>query len=474
MRKSQSSSLAEAQDLFDVLSSRSMVAGKAMMTAYIHHGCLKNAIKLLIKMQDGGASVEMVSYIQLLEMCANQGAKALTQGKEVHSSVKRSGYERNIIIGNSLISMYGKCHSLEDAERVFDQMPEKDVVTWNALIAAHAQKKHEKEVLKLFLQMQQAGMLPNEVTCISILDSYTPPAHLFDAQWFQILVQQSGFCSDVALATALVNAHAKNGRLVSARIIFDIILEPNIISWTTMITSCCQHGCDLEALQLFKQMLQQGALPDLVTFATTINATTSLGSLKEGKAMHICSKFSLCEMELLVTNALVNMYGKCGHIGAALDIFDRVATRSLETWNIMIGIYAQHGGVTGAYHLLHRLEQVGLLPDKVTSVSYLSACSRAGLVEEALRYMNTMHLDNIDNSCFATLTLEHYDCIVDVLGRANQLHVVGSLLDALPLQPSGLSWMTVFTVCRDVLDVKGGEFIARHLIELDPMLVGFT
>ncbi|MCO5605995.1 hypothetical protein L7F22_060181 [Adiantum nelumboides] len=467
---SQSRSLMEARDVFEVLSTRSMAAAKSMLAAYIHHGYLKDAIKLLRKMQDEGASVEMINYVQLLEMCGNQGAEALAEGKEMHILIEKSGFQRHIIAGNSLISMYGKCHRLKDAEMVFDKMLERDVVTWNAIIVAHSQNEHRKEIMDFVYEMQQAGMLPNEVTFLCIVDSYTSQAEVLDAPWFQVLLQHSGFCSDVAVGTALVNAYAKDDRLASACNFFDLILEPNVISWTTMITSYSLHGHDAEALQIFKQMLQQGALPDRVTFFTTIRATTSLGSVKEGEIMHVYVKLSRLEMEQAVINALVNMYGKCGYVSAALDIFDKALTRDLDTWNVLIGIYAQHGNVTKAYSLLHHLQQTGLVPDKVTSVTYLSACSRAGLIEVALDFMLTMRLDN----CDTLPTLEHYDCIVDLLGRANQLVRVRRMIDMLPLQPRGLSWVTMFTVCRDLLDAEQGEFVAKHVLELDPMLSGFS
>ncbi|KAH7415669.1 hypothetical protein KP509_14G056200 [Ceratopteris richardii] len=471
---SQSCSLEEAQGVFNALLARSMVAAKAMVAAYIHYGCLSDALQLLIRMQNEGRSIESTNFIQLLDMCRSQGASALPEARKVHSLIKSSGLTRNTVVGNSLISTYGKCQSLADAQQVFDEILDKDVVTWNAMIAVYIENDYWNEGVKTFYQMQQVAIFPNEVTFICLLDLNSNRTELLYTPWFQIVLWHSGFCSETALATALVNAYSKGGSLASACNIFDIMQDPNVISWTTMISSYSSFSQDIEALQIFKQMLQQGGLPDTVTFMTILNVGASLGSILEGKILHVYVKLCHVEVECSIANGLINMYGKCGFVDVALDIFNRVSSCSLETWNIMIGIHAQHGGAAEAHYLLWCLRQAGLVPDKITLVNYLSACSHAGYVEAALDYVLSSCTDTCDIHQGAMPTLQHYDCIVDVLGRAGQLDRIQCVISTLPFQLSGLSWMTVLSVCRDLLTEGQAEFIAKHVLELDPLLLGFS
>lgn len=451
----------DAQKLFEVLSSENVVASNAMLAAYAQHGCLNDAVKLLAKMQHEGTVVDMICYIHMLEVCGKQAA--LAEGKQMHAYIRRSGYEGVIVIGNALVSMYGRCQSLDDAQKVFDKMPNRDVVSWNAIISAYAQNGDRKAAMRIFDQMQQAGMIPNKVTFICVLDAVSSQADLLDTRWFHARVQLSDFHSDVIVATTLINMHGKTGNLINALNTFDLLREPNVVSWTAMISAHSFNNQDKEALQFFEQMLQQGAVPDVVTFLNTIGACTSLAALKEGKIMHVRLRHFVSEFELAVVNGLVNMYGKCGDLGASWSVFDKITTRNIATWNVMISTYAQHGLGDEAFVLLDRMQQEGLAPDRVTYVTYLSACSHAGLINEAFGCLLGMNGDDFG----VPPVLEHYDCIVDLLGRAGQSHEAEIVVDVLPLQPSPLSWMTLLTVCRNLLDVERGERSAKHVVEVD-------
>ncbi|MCO5605980.1 hypothetical protein L7F22_060166 [Adiantum nelumboides] len=458
---SQCGSLKNAQKLYKILSARNVVASNAMLAAYSQHGCLRDALKLLVDMQHEGIIVDMISYIHMLDVCGKQAA--LAEGKQMHDCIKRSGYGERIIIGNALVSMYGRCQSLEDAKQAFDEMPERDVVSWNAIISAFVDNGVCKEALRFFDLMQQGGFIPNTVTFICVLDAISSQADLLHARWFQMRLQLSEFCSDVIVATALINMYGKTGSLTNARTSFDNLREPNVVSWTAMISASSFNGHDKEALQIYEQMLQQGVVPDVVTYLNTIVACTSLAALNEGKRVHVYVQHCGSELEIAVVNGLVNMYGKCGDLFAACSLFEETYSYNVASWNVMMSLHAQHGLGDEALLLLQQMQKGGIAPDRITYITYLSACSRAGLLEEAVCCLWILNGDTLAVSA----AVEHFDCIVDLLARAGQSCEAETVIELLPFHPSPLSWMTLLTVCRNLLDVERGECSAKHVIEVD-------
>ena len=461
---SQWGSLSDAQRLFDALSHSNVVASNAMISAYAHHGCLKEALKLLERMQFGGVSIDMVTYMSMLDVCGSRSA--LSEGRQIHACIKQSGYEGEVIVGNALVTMYGKCQSLPDALKVFDEMLEKDVISWNAMISVYAQIGGGcRMALSLFNRMTQAGMIPNNVTYVCVLESIANKEDLITAHsFYSHILLSGGFSSDVMVATTLINMHGRTGSLEDTYDIFDLIPEPNVISWTAMISAHSLHRHDQKALQLFAQMLLQGSIPDMVTYLNVIVSCTNLMVLNEGKFVHI--RLNECEFatELPVANALMNMYGKCGELAIGWYLFSRMPIRNLASWNVMIATCAQHGLRADSQCLLKQMDEVEIMPDKVTFVTYLSACSHIGSVEEAIYSLSYTNVDEVG----MIPTLEHYDCIVDMFGRVGQLYEAESVISIMPFQPSALSWMTLLTTCRNLPDAEGGQSSLNHIVEVDP------
>lgn len=453
-------SLEDSERAFDAVSKLNVVAWNAMIGAYTQHGCLHEALELLDRMQHEDVRPDKINFLSILDACGSQ--QALAEGKQMHGCIRRSGYETDSTVANALISMYGRCGSLYDARRFFNNMLQRNVVSWNAMIAAYARNGHGKEALELFDLMLQDGLTPDKVTFISILDACATQAALSAGKWIHTCILPKEWQSDVVVATALVNMYGKHGYLVDARLVFDLMPQRNVVSWTAMIAAYCLHGHDKDALQLFDRMMQEGMIPDEVTFLSIICACTNQGVLYQGNIVHTRSKYIALESEITISNALINMYGKCGSLVAACSIFGTMSFRNLATWNVMIAVCAQHGLGKAALNLFYQMQQEGMLPDKVTFVSILSACSHAGLVVKSVEYLLTMNDDH-----GVTPGLEHYDCIVDSLGRAGQLIEAESVINKMPFQPTAVSWMALFSACRTLEDVGQGKRSAEYAFELD-------
>ncbi|KAH7374045.1 hypothetical protein KP509_17G084900 [Ceratopteris richardii] len=459
---SECGSLKDARELFDILSSKNVDTSNAMLAAYSQHGCLNNAIKLLGEMKHEGFEIDLINYIHLIDVCGRKAA--LLEGKQMHACIQRSPYRGSVTVGNALVSMYGRCQSLDNAQSVFDEMPERDVISWNAMISAYVQNGVRRQAMQIFHQMQQAGVMPNKVTFICILDAVSSQADFLETRWLQARLQYDEFYSDVVVATSLITMYGKIGDLTGVVNTFDLLPAPNVISWTAMISAYAFNGNEIEALQMYEQMLQHGMVPDVVTFLNVIVSCTSLMALYTGKTMHVRAQYCGSEVDVAVYNGLVNMYGKCGDLHAACNTFNGISACNLASWNVMMSLYAQHGLVDGALFLLEQMHQCEVAPDRITYVTYLSACSHGGLLKEAIGCL--LYIDKDDSELKPSL--EHYDCVVDLLGRAGHSCEAEAVVKLLPFQPSPLSWMTLLTVCRSLLDIERGICAANHVFEVDP------
>eukprot|EP00249_Psilotum_nudum_P024144 c29105_g13_i1 orf=356-1066(+) len=214
------------------------------------------------------------------------GREDFTEGKQVHASIVATGFEEDVVVGNALVNMYAKCSRLEGARCLFEKMSRRSVVSWNCMITAYVQHGRGEEAFRLFRQMQVEGVIPDKITFTSILSACATKGVLAEGKTIHACIVASGFESDDAVATALVNMYSKCGSLADARTTFDKMPDRNVVSWNVMIAAYAHHGQGENALSLFREMILAGAIPDRVTFVSTLSACASQGSLFEGKLVH--------------------------------------------------------------------------------------------------------------------------------------------------------------------------------------------
>lgn len=298
----------------------------------------------------------------------------LENGRLIHSYIAAQGWEQDTHLSNHIISMYGKCWAMADAQSVFDKMHDRDVVSWNSMIAVYAQHGHGHEAIQLFKDMEHKGMEPDMVTFIGTLRTCTDPEALCQGEWIHACILNCGFEADSVVSTALLNMYGKCGALEPAHIVFHKLHPCDTIPWNAMIAAYLQQGCDRQALDYFYEMQRHGIKPDKVTFVSVVTACTSLHALDEGKIIHSqIGEYGL-ESDVIIGNTLINMYGKCMVTEKSRFVFDRMQHRDLASWNAMLGAYAQVLDGTSAMHLFEHMQQENVRPDKITYVSLLCAC----------------------------------------------------------------------------------------------------
>ncbi|XP_057848257.2 pentatricopeptide repeat-containing protein At3g16610 isoform X3 [Cryptomeria japonica] len=426
-------SIHKACELFDKMPQRDVISWTSLIAGCLQNGVVEKALETFKQMQLGGVKPNSTTFASILPACARMGA--LDQGMGLHRSIVERGILSDIVVANALVDMYGKCGSIHKACNLFDKMPQKNVITWTAMIAGYAQNGLVEKALEAFTQMQLAGIKPNSTTFASILPACAKMGAVEQGMDIHQSIIERGFMSDLVVANALIDMYAKCGIIHKAREVFDKMPQKNVISWNAVISGYTQNGCVEKALGTFKQMQSAGVKPDSTTFVCILPACAKMGALEQGTDIHQ----SIMEMNILlgvaVANALVDMYAKCASIQKARELFDQMPQRNVISWTAMIAGYAQNGFCKDALSLFESMKLSRTHPDHVSFSCILLACSHAGLVDEGCKYFNL-----ISDSYRITPTIDHYVCMVDLLGRAGYLEETLNFIIKMPIKP--VKWVT--------------------------------
>ncbi|KAH9800319.1 pentatricopeptide repeat-containing protein [Citrus sinensis] len=451
------------------------------------------AIKFYVRMILSGFVPNTYTFPFILKSCAK--ISAISEGKQIHAHVLKLGLESDPFVHTSLINMYAQNGELEsarlvfnksslrdavsytalitgyasrgyldDARQLFDEMPVRDVVSWNAMIAGYAQSGRYEEALAIFQKIREENFVPNESTVVTVLSACAHMGSLELGNWVCSLIEGHGLGSNLHVTNALIDMYSKCGDLVKARDLFESIEKRDVISWNVMIGGYTHTSDYKEALMLFRQMLQSNIEPNDVTFLSVLPACAYLGALDLGKWIHAYIDKNHQKLNnVSLWTSLIDMYAKCGNIKAAEQVFDGMGYKTLASWNAMISGLAMHGKADKALSLFSRMIGEGLQPDDITFVGVLSACNHAGLLDIGRQYFNAMIQDYKISP-----KLQHYGCMVDLLGRAGLFDEAEALLKTMEMKPDAAIWTSLLGACRVHGRLELGESVAKHLLELEP------
>ncbi|KAH9318666.1 hypothetical protein KI387_020435 [Taxus chinensis] len=328
-------------------------------------------------------------YSALLEGSIN--AKALPQGKLVHAHMLQLGFKTDGFLETKLLIMYIKCRNLEDARDVFEKMPQRNVVSWNAIIGAYARSAHCVKAITLFYQMGEAGIKPDGFTFASVLPACAKLSSLNHGRKIHAGIIRNGLKSDIVVENALIDMYVKCGSIEGARNVFDDMPELNVVSWSAMIAGYAQGGCFDEALKLFEQMHLAGVKPDSFTFVGVLPVCTTFAALEQGKEVHGAIVRSGFDSNIFVGNALLDMYVKCGSIGDARKVFDKIPVKNVISWTSMVVGYVQNGCVNEALELFRKMPERNV----VSWTAMVAGYAQIGCVDKALNLFNKMPERNV-------------------------------------------------------------------------------
>lgn len=450
----------DARKMFYGMSQRNVISWNAMMSTYAQLGQSRNALLLFEDMLLKGVVPSSVTYVSLVDACACCAVSDIA--KLIHWCVVWGGFEFDVVVGTTLINMYGTSGDLDEAIHTFNRLPEKNVVTWNTIIEALASQGKGEEAFNFFKDMCTAHVMPNKSTFVSVLSACTKQENLVEGKNGHSCIIKSGIICDAVLDTALVTMYGKCGSLMDARAVYDAMYACDVVAWTAMMAAYIHHGQGNEVLLLIQKM-PPGVLLDNVTFVSILDACAAEGALEKGMLIHTLVLDSGVASDIVVGTALVNVYNKCGKLGDAHSVFDTILGWDTVGWNAMIAAYAQHGQFKVATQVVDRMLEDGVSPDEVTLVCILTAFSHAGMVIEG-------------NTCFCSMqslygishVVDHCNCMLDLFGRSGWICEGEKMILRMPFQPSVASWMTLLSAYRVHFDLSGGECAAAHILELEP------
>ncbi|CAN1297673.1 Pentatricopeptide repeat-containing protein At1g50270 [Linum perenne] len=268
---------------------------------------------------------------------------------------------------------------------------------------------------------------------------------------------------DVVAWTAMIDGYMRCGYCNDARQVFDEMPTRNVVSWSGLIAGFVQLDRYNEALLAFRDMLMDGVKPNPKTLTSILTACAQLGALDQGKWVHGYIDRSSIELNSIVGTALIDMYMKCGCVNEACFVFNKLPRKGLYTWTAMINGLAMNGNALGSLRLFSRMMSKGVQPNKVTFLSVLGACSHGGLVNEGRRLFKGMK-----DECNLDPDVDHYGCMVDLLGRAGYLDEAMELIEEMPMEPTFGVWGSLLNACVIYKNFELGEYIGKHLVKLQP------
>lgn len=352
-----------------------------MLKGYAKFSSLDDAVSFLIRMRYDDVAPVVYNYTYLLKVCGDVGE--IRRGKEIHGQLIVNGFSLDLFAMTGVVNMYAKCGKIEEAYKMFDRMPERDLVSWNTIVAGFAQNGFAELALDLVTRMHEEGRRGDFITIVSILPAVANVGSLRIGKAVHGYAMRAGFDSIVNVSTALVDMYAKCGRVETSRLVFDGMKSRNVVSWNSMIAAYVEGGNPEEAMRIFQKMLDQGVEPTNVTIMEALHACADLGDLERGIFVHKLLDQLKLGTDVSMTNSLISMYSKCKKVDIAADIFSKLQGKTLVSWNAMILGYAQNGRVNEALNYFCKMRSKNIKPDSFAMVSVIPALAELSVIRHA-------------------------------------------------------------------------------------------
>ncbi|XP_031490676.1 pentatricopeptide repeat-containing protein At5g15300-like [Nymphaea colorata] len=365
------------------------------------------------------------SYTFPFVLTACRKVLAVAEGRQVQGHIIKHGFGADVLTQTHLLKLLADCGDVHSARQVFEEMSMRDLVSWTTMVSAYASREgYTESAFRLFEEMP---------------------------------------CKDQIAWNSMMVAFLQWGNLVAARRVFDLSPQGDVVGWTAIIRGYAKEGDYWESLNLYHMMRTRCVRPNHVTIVSALSASAHVGSLRDGMLIHQHIEKSGVFLDEYVGTTLVDMYSKCGSIESAAKVFGIMKRRDLYSWNTMIQGLAFHGRGTDALKLFNQMRANGLIPNEITFIAVLTACSHMGLVDLGQFYFTCMK-----NEYGIEPSIEHFGCLVDLLGRSGFLFEAEELAKRMPIEANAVVWGALLGACKLLGNLDVGERALRELLTLEP------
>ncbi|KAL2532245.1 Pentatricopeptide repeat-containing protein [Abeliophyllum distichum] len=469
----------------------------ATISGLVQNGLSSEAMEMFVEMLASGVAPNDVTFTSVIRACGELGNFEL--GKSVLGLIVKLGEflirmeERDVVSWTAILDMYVEMGDLREARRIFNEMPERNEISWSMMISRYSQAGSSEEAVKIFSQMVQSGFKPNTSCYSSVISALASLDALEAGKHIHGHVLKVGVEKDIFVGCSLVDLYCKCGNTKDGRLMFDSILEKNVVCWNSMVMGYSLNGQLAEAKELFNQipnknniswnslisgyvetenfdgafevfneMILSGERPNKSTISSVLKACASLVSLEKGEYIHAKVVKLGFQNDIFMGTALVDMYAKSGNIKSSRKVFNRMPIKNEIAWTAMIQGLGENGFAEESLALFEEMEQTSIVsPNDLILLSVLFACSHCGLIDKGLFYFNSME------KVYGIMPSErHYTSVVDMLSRAGRISEAEKFITNMPFEPEVNAWAALLSGCKTYGNEKLAEKIARKLSEL--------
>eukprot|EP00257_Ricinus_communis_P020522 XP_015579767.1 putative pentatricopeptide repeat-containing protein At5g52630 [Ricinus communis] len=329
--------------------------------------------------------IEPSYYLPLLQECTKKNS--VSEAQVIHAHIIKTGTHKDLAVMTSLVNVYAKCGAMGNARKIFDSLHRRNVVAWTALMTGYVQNSQPNIAIDVFQDMLESGTLPSNYTLGIALNACSAINSIKLGKQLHAFVIKYKLDYDPSIGNALCSLYSKLGSLDSSINVFQSIGEKNVISWTAVISACGENGKAAMGLRFFNEMLLEDIKPNEFTLTTVLSLCCVTLALVLGRLVHSLSIKLGYQYNLRITNSIMYLYLKCGHMDEAQILFHKMGSTNLVTWNAMISGHAQamdlakddfsaqRSGIE-ALSIFLELNRTGKKPDLFTLSSVLTVCSR--------------------------------------------------------------------------------------------------
>ncbi|KAH7423548.1 hypothetical protein KP509_12G060700 [Ceratopteris richardii] len=449
-------SIDDAQKCFSKLLEEDVVSYNAMISALGQAGDIKSSLWLFNKMQQQSLLPDRVTFLNVFSACA--GDELLVQGKRLHSQCFVTEFKGNIALETALVNMYGKCHSVDDAQKTFDMMLQHDVVSWNALISVYAQHKDINGVLCLFERMHCEGIKPDHITFLCIIDACSNEGIILDKDWIHSYLQSTEAGLNMEVQVALMSMYSNCGKVQEAWEIFNAAPNQNISFWNSLLATLVKNQKFNEIFQVVADMCRHDVMLNRSTYVTLLDACASWMNLVEGMLLHTYMIEGHYDLDSVMSTNIINMYSKCGSMEDAFKVFIDIHDPNVVSWNVVISGYAENLENWKVMHLSRQMLQEAIIPNDITILCILNACSS----QDFLGFGKMIHTYILGNESRTINILE--TAMVNVYGKcgntSSALKVFGNLFEK-----DTVSWSSMISAFIHGADMKKAVLLFTQMVQ---------